>query len=196
MWLKNFRQIVERLFCFKDRAPTHARCLHTYGITPFLLAGLAEPNWASTESSARGSESNGAESDASAISRIVGKRSLDGLVVSHPPLTIASRSRARSLAFSPQPPTMRALICFSFSSPSSQASEHNISTILRRYRFPCLLTSIANHRISIPPFFLKNVVDSWQMGKKMKWLQIKTGLRRRTNSNYFFFKKLHLLLLL
>jgi len=30
MWLKNFRQIVERLFCFKDRAPIHTRTMLTH----------------------------------------------------------------------------------------------------------------------------------------------------------------------
>lgn len=34
---------------------THTRGVYTHEKTPFLLSGLAEPNWASTESSARGS---------------------------------------------------------------------------------------------------------------------------------------------
>ena len=50
---------------------THTRGVYTHEKTPFLLSGLAEPNWASTESSARGSTRKRAESDTSAISRIV-----------------------------------------------------------------------------------------------------------------------------
>lgn len=161
-------------------ANTHMHDAHTYRITPFLLAGLAEPNWASTERSARGLESNGPKVTRARSLGSFGKRSPDGLV-SHPLLVTASLSRAHFSAFSPHPPTMHALICFSSSSlrrrPASATYRVSYEDAALLGSWRVLRTIESQYR----RFFSR--MQSVRGEKKMRRLLIKIGWR--TDSNYF-----------
>lgn len=108
---------------------THTRGVYTHEKTPFLLSGLAEPNWASTESSARSRRANGLNCDASAIYRIVWQPNSGRTRLPLPPTT----SRAAT-PLSPYPfPTLayQLLICLSPFS-SSRVKQHNETRIYTR----------------------------------------------------------------
>lgn len=191
MWPKDSRQVVERLFNPENRAPIHTRTMLTHTWNNPLSS--CWPRWAELSVNWALCPRLGverAESDASAISRIVWQAKPGRTRLPPSSRDRFSLTRAFLGILPPTPYHARSnLLFFLFS--SSQASERDIPTILRRGCSSWLSTSIENHRISISPLFLENAVDSRQ---KKKWNGYKLRLDDEP-SNYFQLlnRKLYLL---